>query len=510
MGKSVQIRVVSVASLLFGLLLGLSGCSSATGDKDRGVPGVEFLTGTPQPDTVIAAESVIVALRYDDGSPVVREPITFETTGDGSHAPFLFLYEMDGEPYRPSADSTGADGTARVLVLRGTVAGIAWLRVRVPRFNLSDSVPFQIRPGAPAAIRVTPPDTALQVGKTFTIRASVVDRFDNPRSDPLTFTAESSAISVSPSGETAVVTGLTYGRASMRVTGADQAQRGWVSVVPVGTLAFYLQAPTTGDSTGIGLSSTDGAELRMLFASPFDYASDRPLDWAPDGQSLVFHLGRNGVPYRLYRITLSGEIARIIAQGIGGGLPEMLPRYGPDGRIYFTLETNEYNGTDELWRVNPDGSSPERIGPPADPYQSDTYAAPAPDTQHVWFSTDRPAPGVEPTTLAVLRVDSGTVSFLGFYGIGAVWSPLGNRVAFINRDGAIVVANPDGGGQRVVSSVTKRYVPYIDWSPDGKWIVASWRPSGAWTGGMDIIEPDLGMTLPLPFAAQWMHPTWRP
>ncbi len=162
------------------------------------------------------------------------------------------------------------------------------------------------------------------------------------------------------------------------------------------------------------------------------------------------------------------------------------------------------NGTDELWRVQADGNSPERSGPPAAPFESDTYPAPSPDGQHVWFSTDRPSPGPDPVTLADLDVGTGTVTYFDVYGIGAVWSPVGDRVAFLDQAGAVVVAAPDGSGRRVVSAGGAVYEPYIDWSPDGRWIVAS-GPAGA-----ALIEPDLGVTLPLAFSERWRHPAWRP
>lgn len=494
------------------IILGLmaSACADSTGDDHGGPPILEFISEPPSADTVTAQDTVVVALRRPDGTPVAHESIRFEATASGPHPALLYLNELDGGLYRVDVDSTDANGHASVLLTRGATPGTAWLVVRVPNFAMSDSISLQMLPGNPAALRVTPADTALRIGDSLAIHAYVMDQYGNPRPEEVTFIAESTTISVDHTVGTATVTGLAYGRASILSTGAGQMLRTWVSVVPNGTIAFYLQAPSTGDSVGIGLSAIDGSALHWLYASIYDYVSGRMLDWAPDGQSLVFHQGSGAGRARLYTITMDGTIRALIPGGIGGA-PELFPRYGPDGRIYFTLEINETIGTDELWRVNSDGSSPERIGLPAADYQSDTYSGPAPDSEHVWFSTDRLGPSsVEPSNLAVLHVDSGTVKFFAFYGIGAVWSPVGDRVAFIDRNGAIVVCAPDGTGQRVVSSALKSYIPYMDWSPDGKWIVAAWRQSGTANGGLDVIEPDLGLTLPLAFARYWLHPAWRP
>jgi len=298
------------------------------------------------------------------------------------------------------------------------------------------------------------------------------------------------------------VTGEALGRASFAATGGGLSAQAWVSVVPTGTLAFFVRAFTTDDSIAIATASTDGSCYTALFASEFDFASGRLLDWAPDGQRLVFHVGTNSERVRLYHITLTGDIEPVITPEIP--FPELYPRYGPDDWIYFTAQTDPSNGTDELWRVQADGSSPERIGPPAAPFESDTYPTPAPDGQHVWFSTDRPSPGPDPVTLADRDLTSGTVTEFDVYGIGAVWSPVGDRVAFLDQAGAIVIAAPDGIGRRVVSSGNTVYEPYIDWSPDGRWIVAS-GPAGA-----ALIEADLGVRLPLAFSERWQHPAWRP
>jgi Tol biopolymer transport system component len=123
----------------------------------------------------------------------------------------------------------------------------------------------------------------------------------------------------------------------------------------------------------------------------------------------------------------------------------------------------------------------------------------------VWFATDRPAGGSVPVTLAELRLDTGAVTYLGFYGIGPVWSPAADRIAFVDASGSVVVTQPDGSNRRVVSNGMRTYSAYIDWSPDGKWIAAS----GSGTG-VDLIEPDLGITLPLAFAVRGRNPTWRP
>jgi hypothetical protein len=476
-------------------------CGEPTGNGGGEGPRFEFVTGTPPADTINALPqpTVLVVLLDGDGDPMAGQRVIFETPGDEFHGiPQLFIQNLEGRDHAPITDTSDADGRTGVLVYRGAAAGVAWLRVRAPALALSDSLPFEILPGQPVELRFTPADTALHVASSFSLQGRVHDRYGNLRPEAVTFVAESASVSVSGGPGTVTVTGLAIGRASVRATGAGLTTRSWVSVVPQGTLGFFLTTFSSDEVIGIATAGTDGSGYDTLTTG-----TAGPVDWAPDGQSLIFHWGDNNNASRLYRVTLGGAVQRVISQDIGG-YPEMYPRYGADGWVYFTAATDPGIGTDELWRVRPDGSQPHRIGLPAAPYESDTYPAPAPDGTHVWFSTDRPSPGVGPVTLAALHVDSGTVSYLGFYGIGAVWSPLGDRVAFIDRVGAVMVTAPDGSEQRVVSAGGRAYYPYLDWSPDGKWIVAA-----GWDG-LDLIEPDLGLTLPLPFAGRWRHPSWRP
>jgi hypothetical protein len=481
-------------------------CGDVTGGNGSDEPRLDFVGGIPPADTINGGgeATVLVALQTAGGSPLPDQRVVFEGPGDElAGVAQVFVATLEGNWGGPVTDTTDANGRAGVLVYRSAAAGTAWLRVRAPALGLSDSLPFEILPGRPAEIRLTPVDTAVLVGGGFPIVARVVDRFGNTRAEAVTLAADSASLSVNGAPGAGTVTGVALGRGSVRADGAGLTARAWVSVVPAGTLAFFIRAYDTDDSIAIVTVSTDGSGYRELFTSPFDYGSDRPLDWAPDGQSLVFHYGTNSQPFRLYHIALDGSIRRVIAQDIGG-YPELHPRYGWDGWIYFTAQTDWSIGTDELWRVRPDGSSAMRIGLPAAPYETDTYAAPAPDGLRVWFSTDRLNPGPEVQELASLRLDSGTVNYLGFYGIGAVWSPQGDRVAFLDRAGAIIVAAPDGSAQRVVSPGTRTYVPNLDWSPDGRWIVA------AGVDGTDITDADSGLTLPLAFASRWRHPSWRP
>lgn len=477
-------------------------CGSATGTNTGPPQGpfhLVFLSASPPTDTVYASPPFTVSVALTDGSgqPMANQPVRF-----GAGIQHLFLDSPDGSHANPDTEFTDTQGRASMTVERGSYAGTQWLQVSAPIQSLADSVGFDILPGNPAAVQVTPPDTAVVVGGAYTLLGHVLDQYGNVRSDDVVFGPDSGSVTVTGTANTVTVTGQWEGRAEILAAGRGITTSAWVSVVPSGTLAFYVRAPLTVDSIAIATANTDGSQYTALYKVPFDNAPSRPLDWAPDGQSVVFQAGPISGS-ALYTVTLAGTVAQLITPSIG--YPEILPRYGPGGWIYFTAETDWSSGTDELWRVHADGSAPARVGPVAASGESDTYAAPSPDGTSIWFSTDRPNPGQLPVTLATLDLATDSVAYLGVYGIGAVWSPAGDRVAYVDSAGAIVVVAPDGSGGRVVSDSGKAYVPYIDWSPDGQWIVAA-----ADTGGVDLIEPDRGMTLPLAFSGLWQHPSWRP
>jgi Tol biopolymer transport system component len=76
----------------------------------------------------------------------------------------------------------------------------------------------------------------------------------------------------------------------------------------------------------------------------------------------------------------------------------------------------------------------------------------------------------------------------------------------VDNNSALAVMRPDGSGLRVVSAAGLSYSGPIDWSPDGRWLVAH-----ASNGSMlHLVEVESSMTLPLPYTAGLSNPAWRP
>jgi Tol biopolymer transport system component len=87
------------------------------------------------------------------------------------------------------------------------------------------------------------------------------------------------------------------------------------------------------------------------------------------------------------------------------------------------------------------------------------------------------------------------------------WSPTGDRIAYLDPQGYVLkVMNPDGTGVRQVGSADGSYAFGIDWSPDGKWIVAK----NARIDRIELVNATTGVALPLGFTNGMSGPSWRP
>jgi Tol biopolymer transport system component len=210
----------------------------------------------------------------------------------------------------------------------------------------------------------------------------------------------------------------------------------------------------------------------------------------------------------------SGGILRV-SDGAGGShrlapsstaTEEQIPRVSRDGLwTYFQYTGPPATGI-ELWRVHLDGTGLERIGAAGDPYYADLEPDPSPDGTRLAYGTSRP----DGTWHVIVRdLATGTDHPLGVVGRLPRWSPSGDRIAYWNTpdgyNGTIHVVQPDGSGDRLVSTVGVGYADAgLDWSPDGAWLVA--RSADA----LDLIEVATGQTLPLPWSAPYAWPAWRP
>ena len=181
----------------------------------------------------------------------------------------------------------------RCLVQFGIVAGPARVAITVPTTGAQDTARYTVQPGQAATVKLAPSDTAMYVGRTYTLRGRVVDRFANVRTEPVTYTVSAAGASVSGAG---IVSASVIGRYTLRATAVNASATSLVSVVPQGTLTAVR---SVGSGLRIVSVELDGSDYRDLTSVVNGGGGPRPR-WIPGTNTIVYsHLRRfpSGAPH---------------------------------------------------------------------------------------------------------------------------------------------------------------------------------------------------------------------
>ena len=503
-------RAFHVSALRF---IGASAAAIAFGCGDSTGPDVQRLavvSGAGVADTVFAIlpNPLVVLVRDETGMPALGVPVRYEVLRPA------FLTNSVGaflatNPQRTGSglvviDTTDANGESRIYVRLGTLGGPVQVVIDVPSLGLSTSTTFTVLPGAATGIRVLPADSAMYVGRNYHLRGAVIDRWGNARSDAVTYASTASAtVTVDGSGR---LTGRAIGRGSIIASANAFRDTAFVSVVPEGVIATHRIRVSSLDTAAVVFTNLDGSgyEVRPLVY----WAQPRP-DWSPSGDAIVIQDGGTSISEEISRLVTmrrSDGATVPLSNGTPGG-NQFYPQYSPDGQWIYYVEDPPGGGLD-LWRVRADGSSPERLGPPASHSYNDAQPSASPDGSRVVFVSDRLCCS---QSLFVLHLDGRAIDTLrsetgvNFFGDMPRWSPVNNdRIAYV--DNRIWLTSPSGGTQQAITPAGKRYVGGFDWSPDGRWIIAR----SADDGFLHLIEVSTGRTLPLGFTGRLWSPAWRP
>lgn len=179
----------------------------------------------------------------------------------------------------------------------------------------------------------------------------------------------------------------------------------------------------------------------------------------------------------------------------------MATRFSRDGRwVYFAFGGSRTQPRG-LYRVSIDGTELQHLGESG----NDWVPAPSHDGRSVAYVSYRTPCGVTPC-IRVLDQETnldrtyGSRDFLA-YGGNVAWSPTEDLIAYYSGSG-LLLARSDGMLVRTLATDLS-HVKWMDWSPDGRWLVVA-------ADGVMLFDVQTGLRLPLGQFNGYGATTWRP
>jgi Tol biopolymer transport system component len=235
---------------------------------------------------------------------------------------------------------------------------------------------------------------------------------------------------------------------------------------PDGRTVAFVREGVFGKSD-IFLIPMDGGEMRRLTT---DNGITLGLDWAADGQSVIFAAARAGRTdwMSLWRVPATGGEP----EALGVGDPGRLPAVSLHGNrlCYVKSETGW-----DIWRVGGPAAGEEDRKPVRfiSSTQYENFPEYSPDGRQILFGSYRTgsdeiwicdSDGTNPRQLTQFKRPGGALT--------AAWSPDGNQIAFLsieNDNHEIYVVNASGGIPRRITPESSDEA-YPSWSRDGRFI----------------------------------------
>jgi hypothetical protein len=461
-------------------LAGLA-CKDSTSPTTRSP--LSIVAGSGATDTILTklTQALVVEVRGNDGEPLAGQVVRFTSlpsTSPYGYAGALVAAVTTNQYGYFLADSTDANGRAAAVVQLGIVAGPAKILVEVPDLGLQDTARYTVLPGAAASVLIINRDTAVTAGTQYSISASASDRYGNKRpNDPITFTSRSAVATVDAAGK---VIAVQEGRGTILVQTGTYTDSAQVSVVPLHELVVWC------DCGGKLVSvNTDGTQSQVLTTS-----IEHSLfpQWSPDGQKVLIYERDPG--YNAYISTVDMTGTRTIITGPNDSLSAAsYGRYTRDGSwIYFTAAAKSDYGF-LTYRVKPDGTQLERVGPDFANGGSLRPDVSLDGKTEIFQSASG--------TLGSMDIATHTVKSYGVSGLFPRYSPDGTQIAYLasGQSGSLqlFVMNADGSNSRQLTAAQVSYqdLSGVDWSPDGKWLLASTY------NGLELVRVSDGQRLPL-------------
>jgi len=488
-------------------------CSKATPtsmeEQTPSIPSLVVVSSGSRVDTIGSYDlgaPLVIEVRQADGRPAVgatvellTQVVSVNREGRIELRPNLLLGTAGHYPGHGQL-SIEADGLGRVeaVVVFGDGAGDPGLTVRVPGLGLDTVIPFTVLPGRTTLLMATPSDTVLYVGAVAPYGAYGVDRAWNRTQDIVSVTSLDPAVATF-SGQ--AVTGLAPGRVRTELRWGSLVDTASLSIVPEGTLAVFRDRYNSGDSSGIVLLELDLHRVQPLDVTVGGSAFQGLASWSPDGDHLV---ERDAQAQVLHILRLDGTKTPILSLPYPDHMIEQShPRYTADGTwIYFSAWFGYWNET-QIWRMHPDGTEAAQVvGQSRSRGYHDRYPSPSRDGSRVVFETS-----LGEHTLRFVDPATDIEQVTNVHGISPRWSPATDQIAFLDLDSHLMVSPSSLTTPRMVVTDGTRYSPWIDWSPDGQWLVATvLRNSGKTGGGIEVINVATGERIPVPGTNAFLYP----
>lgn len=508
------IRAVACASLSL-----LAACGT-TDPSDPGHPGIRFVAIPSAPDTVEAqpVQALVAELRDDNGNPmpgvVVRfeaqPPDTASKRGSAAVCPLRFV-RCDGSP--SMIDTTDNLGRAQATLNLGTIPGTAAVLVIAPTLNKTDMARFTVLPGAAARVRVAYADTALDIGGTATLRATVVDRFNNPRAEVATLST-GNANAITFNAATGVISASQMGTQYVFARFGTLTDSTSVRVVPSGRLVVWSEL-----SGAVQLVNLNGSNLRTVVAKAMSDGGVFPhFDASRQRITLltgVLPSGFGGQATKVVVVDTAGVSSRDV---VGSFVNASAARQLADGTLLIVAQKS-VGEPNALFRVAADNSLTLLGLLPELEYQYGE-ADISPDGSRVAFLARTSAT----RELRMLTVATGVITKLAFNARTPRWSSQGDRIAFLvplaggntSAGGTACIVNPNDGSIRVLG--LPAFAPGIAWSPDGTYLIGSLtsvNAQGAAQTGLRLLRVTDGASVILRFRNAlgvnevYTQPDWR-
>lgn len=496
---SLRTRPLAVA-----LSLAFAAACTGDGTGPGARPGIHLRSELPASDTITAPLPRLVLQVLDaEGEPAAGVAVELSAEPAPSTCyplcpliPTLALVGPQGYWETFLALTTDAEGTVRADAVLGPIAGPAGLLVRVPALGYEDTVRVTVKPGASTGLRLSPADTALQVGRSYTLRAADVDRYGNetPRG-AATLSTYSQDVGI----QGQQVTARSFGRAQITATVGALTTTAHVSVVPTGTLAA-TRAPF-GAAPSTVLMGLDGSGVTVLPGTP----NARVAAWSPDGTRLLMLHDVLDQPDRIYGYHVATAATQTLLDVVNHPRVRQAasPRYSPDGQWIWFSGYESSAGNSLLWRMRPDGSGLELVTPQTSVYVNAEDPYPSPDGARLVYSGRR-TDADSWTALMVMDVAAGTHTRLVNDVTGEPrWSPTGEWIVYGGSYGRPYLVRPDGSELRELAGVDGWIT---EWSPDGRYLLAQGQ------SGWAVVEASTGEVVRLPesITEDLVRAAWRP